>query len=119
RHFATVTERSFIEGVYYALIANDFVLTKELSLWFRDTPDNDPMSPEVNDFAFALKCTLLGDIEKALTILHPRLDKYLKKPPKGGYKRNYFSLTTALVGILEKNEERFNEGLEMQLKFYK
>ena len=76
------------------------------------------MDPEVNDYAFALKYTLLNDDEKALSILKPRLEKYLKKPPKGGYKRNYYTLTTALVGILEKDEALFNEGLAMQLHFH-
>lgn len=79
---------------------------------------NKKMDPEVNDFAFGLKYTLLADTEKAIAILRPRLDKYLKKPPKGGYKRNYFTLTTALVGILEKDEELFYEGLSLQLHFH-
>lgn len=116
--FSDVTERVYIEGIYCALIGNDFALAAELSRWFRNTPDDDPMDPEVNDFAFALKHTLLGDSEKALALLRPRLDNYLKKPPKGGYKRNYYTLTTALVGILEKDEALFNEGLALQLHFH-
>lgn len=118
RKFSYVTERSYIEGAYYALIADDWDLAAELSRWFRNTPDEDPMDPEVNDFAFSLKYTLLGEYEKALALLRPRLEKYLKKPPKGGYKRNYYTLTTALVGILERDEAVFNEGLALQLHFH-
>lgn len=116
--FSSVSERQYIEGAYYALIAGDFELASEHAYWFQDRPNGKKMDPEVNDFAFALKYTLQGDTDKALSILHPRLDKYLKKPPKGGYKRNYFTLTTALVGILEKDEALFNEGLSQQLHFH-
>lgn len=116
--FSSVSERQFVEGVYYALMAADFDLAAELARWFQDRPNGKKMDPEVNDFAFALKHTLLGDSEKALALLRPRLDNYLKKPPKGGYKRNYYTLTTALVGILEMDEALFNEGLTLQLHFH-
>lgn len=116
--FSSVNERQFIEGIYFALIANDFEIAAELARWFRDRTNGKKMDPEVNDFAFALKYTLLDEHEKALSILRPRLDKYLKKPPKGGYKRNYYTLTTALVGILEKKADLFNEGLVLQLHFH-
>lgn len=116
--FSSVSERQFIEGAYYALMAGDVALAAELAHWFQDRPNGKKMDPEVNDFALALQHTLLGDTDKALTILRPRLDKYLKKPPKGGYKRNYFTLTTALVGILERDEAIFNEGLALQLHFH-
>lgn len=116
--FSSVSERQFVEGVYYALMAADFDLAAELARWFQGRPNGKKMDPEVNDFAFALKHTLLGDSEKALALLRPRLDNYLKKPPKGGYKRNYYTLTTALVGILEKDEALFNEGLALQLHFH-
>lgn len=116
--FSSVSERQFIEGVYYALMAADFELAAELARWFQNRPNGKKMDPEVNDFAFALKHTLLGEYEKALALLRPRLDSYLKKPPKGGYKRNYYTLTTALVGILEKDEALFNEGLALQLHFH-
>lgn len=116
--FSSVSERQFVEGVYYALMAADFELAAELARWFQNRPNGKKMDPEVNDFAFGLKYTLLDEHDKARSILRPRLDNYLKKPPKGGYKRNYFTLTTALVGILEKNEALFNEGLAMQLHFH-
>lgn len=114
-----VYETRFMEGAFYALIANDYSLAKELATIFQTHPKGPFMDPEVCDFCFGLKYTLLDDDQQALSILKPRLEKYLKKPPKGGYKRNYYTLTTALTGILEKDDGQFNEGLEMQLKFYK
>lgn len=112
-------EAEFMEGAFYALIANDYSLAKELATIFQTHPKGPLMDPEVCDFCFGLKYTLLDEDQQALAILKPRLEKYLKKPPKGGYKRNYHTLTTALMGILQKDDEPFNEGLAMQLKFYK
>jgi len=112
-------EAEFMEGAFYALIANDYSLAKELASIFQTHPRGPFMDPEVCDFCFGLKYTLLDDDQQALSILKPRLEKYLKKPPKGGYRRNYYTLTAALTGILEKDDDQFNEGLEMQLKFYK
>ena len=119
RSLDAVHEARFMEGAFYALIANDYSLATELATIFQTHPKGPFMDPEVCDFCFGLKYTLLTEDQQALSILKPRLEKYLKKPPKGGYKRNYHTLTTALMGILKKEDGQFNEGLAMQLKFYK
>lgn len=116
--FSGVRETNFIEGINYSLMSVNFKLSKELAAFFSHRPDGRKMKPEINDYAFGLKYTLLNEDEKALSILKPRLETYQKKPPKGGLKRNYHTLTTALVGILETDEALFNEGLAMQLHFY-
>ena len=42
-----------------------------------------------------------------------------KKPPRQGYEKNYHTLITTLYGIVTRDEKRFNEGLLMQLEFYR
>ena len=114
-----VSERVFIEGVYYALMAADFDLARELAGWFRDPPDGVLMDPDVNRYAHGLKHAVLGEYIKAMDYLEAQLAVYEKKPPRQGYEKNYQTLITALYGIVTRDEKRFNEGLLMQLEFYR
>ncbi len=113
------TETIAIRGFNYALMAADFDLAKELASWFRDRPDGKKMDSEVNHYAHDLKRVLREGRVKAWNLLKTQFETYTAKPPKrNDYKKNYFTLTTALFGIVESNEERFNQGLMMQLEFY-
>ncbi len=116
--WSDVMETEFIEGVNYALMAGDFELTQQLAEWFRDPGDGDLMDIDVNRYAHALKHALLGGRQQGWGLLKVQLDDYAKKPPKSAGDKNYFTLITILFGILEKDMEKFNEGLAAQLKFY-
>lgn len=114
-----VSETYAIDGLNATLMAADFALARELAEWFRDRPDARRMDPEVNNYTWGLKHTLLDAPGKARELLNRTLDKYAANPPKTGYKRNYYTLTTALAGILDNDDERFNLGLREQAAFYK
>ena len=79
-----VSERIFIEGVYYALIVADFDLARELAGWFRDPPDGVLMDPDVNRYAHGLKHVVLGEYINAMDYLEAQLAVYEKKatPPR-------------------------------------
>ncbi|BBA36056.1 hypothetical protein sS8_4126 [Methylocaldum marinum] len=114
-----VAETIAIRGFNHALMAADFSLAAELAGWFRDRPDGVKKVVEVNRYAHALKGVLLDDLRSAQELLAAQFDAYAAKPSKrNDYRKNYFTLSTALSGIADTNEARFNEGLMMQLNFY-
>ena len=117
--WSEVSEGTFIEGANYALMAADFDLAKELASWFRDPADGVLMAPEVNHYAHDLKSVLMEGRIKAHNRVKTHYETYLHTPPKrNDYKKNYYTLTTALYGIVDNNEALFNQGLMMQLEFY-
>ncbi|BBA37464.1 uncharacterized protein sS8_5547 [Methylocaldum marinum] len=114
-----VSELMAIDGFNFALMAADFDLAAELAGWFRDRPDGVRMDIEVNRYAHALKSVVLDDLPQARGLLSAQIDAYAAKPSKrNDYRKNYFTLSTALSGIADTNEARFNEGLAAQLKIY-
>ena len=115
-----VGETIAIDGFNFALMASDFGLAKELASWYRDRPDGRKMDPEVNHYAHDLKYVLRDGRMKAWNRLKTQFEAYMAKPPKrNDFRKNYYTLTTALFGIVDSNEERFNQGLRMQLEFYR
>ena len=114
-----VGETIAIDGFNFALMAADFGLAKELASWYRDRPDGRKMDPEVNHYAHDVKRVLRDGRMKAWNRLKTQFEAYMAKPPKrNDFRKNYYTLTTALFGIVDSNEERFNQGLLMQLEFY-
>ncbi len=114
-----VAETIAIDGFDFALMAADFSLAEALAGWFRDRPDEMRMDSEVNRYAHALKHALLGGWQQARGFLKTQREAYQAKPSKRrDYRKNYYTLSTALLGILDKNEPLFNEGLRMQLDLY-
>ncbi len=117
--WSSVAEIEFIEGINYALMAADFSLAEQLATWFQDSPDGSPMDIEVNRYAHALKHAILGGRTRAWLLLKEQREAYEARPSKrDDYRKNYYTLSTALFGIMDKNEALFNEGLAMQLAFY-
>ena len=116
--WAAIMETTVIEGFNYSLIGGDFETGRELSRWFFDPLDNEPMEPDVNRYAHALKHALLGEKEEGKTLLSLTLEEYQASPTKDPADINYFTMSLALYGILNNDEKHFNEGLELQLKLY-
>src|SRR5690606_1045572 len=54
RDLEPVYEARFMEGAFYALIANDYSLATELATIFQTHPKGPFMDPEVCDFCFGL-----------------------------------------------------------------
>jgi hypothetical protein len=117
-----VIETIFIRGMNYALMSADFDLAKELAGWWRDRGgEKEPMDPPINRYTWALKYVVLGDTGKAWNdYLRISMEDFGKKPPKGyNWRSNYFTLSTALAGIALGDADTFNDGLKMQLDFYR
>jgi len=113
------SETIAIRGFNYSLMAADFNLSAELAKWFQTRPDDVKMDVEVNRYAHALKHALLGEHQQASVLLKTQREAYEAKPSKrNDYRKNYYTLSTALYGILEKDEALFNEGLQLQVVFY-
>jgi len=101
-------------------MADDFTLAKELAGRFRDRPDGVRMDIEVNHHMHAFKHILIGEWRQARKLLKTQRDAYLGKPSKrNDYRKNYYTMSTALLGIVNKDKTLFNEGLRMQLELYR
>lgn len=118
-NYARVSETYAIEGMNYALMSSDFALAKQVAFWVRQPGDGVPMDEEVNDFTFALKHYLEKEKTLAFQLVRRTVRKYQNKTPAEAYQLNYLILSTTLLGILEHNEGRFNEGLKALLTEYK
>ena len=116
--WAAIMETTVIEGFNYSLIGGDFETGRELARWFFDPLDNEPMEPDVNRYAHALKHALLGEKEEGKALLSLTLEEYQARPTKDPADINYFTMSLALHSILNNDEKHFNEGLELQLKLY-
>ncbi|MFW5444183.1 MAG: hypothetical protein ACKE51_07750, partial [Methylococcaceae bacterium] len=117
--WSSVEALDAINGFNWALMAGDFELGKELANWFQDSPD-EKRDDAITRYAHAMKYALIGSHvrEAGKTLLMQTIDKCRKKPPKGGWKLNFYTLSLALYGILDKDQALFNEGLALQLQFY-
>ena len=111
-------ELDAIEGFNAALMATDFALARRFAPWPRRSPDDDPMDEEVCNYVDALQACLLNDPATATQLLHRNLDKFKQRPSSKGFRLNYHTLSMTLLGIVEKNDVRFNGGLAAQLEFY-
>jgi len=116
--WSNVSEAYFIEGMNYALIATNFELTKELGLIYQDRPDGYKLSIQSNHYAHALALFLKSKRMDAWGLLQEQLKSFNDKPQKSSGEKNYHSLAMALFGIIDENENQFNEGLALQLKLY-
>jgi len=116
--WSEVSETDAMEGMNYALIATNFELAKELGLIYQDRLDGHKMDIDANRYAHALASFLKGKRMDAWGLLRDQLKTYDKKPPKSSGNKYYYSLITALFGIIDSNEKQFNEGLSLQLKLY-
>ena len=77
------------------------------------------MDIEVNHYSHGLARAVQGHSDNAKALIKAQLERYEKKPAKGhNYRTNYYTLDTALYGILDRDEARFNEGVKLQLMFY-
>lgn len=118
-NWSCVMELDAIEGFTAAFMAGDFALARRFAPWPRRSPDNDPMDAAVCNYVDALQAYLQNDPGAAAQFLHRNLDQFNpKKSGKRDFRMNYHTLSTALLGIVEKNTVRFNGGLAAQLEFY-
>lgn len=113
-----VTETRAISGFNAAFMASDFALARRFAPWPRRSPDDDPMDEEVCNYVDTLQAYLLNDPATATQLLHRNLDKFKQRPSSKGFRLNYHTLSMTLLGIVEKNDVRFNGGLAAQLEFY-
>ncbi len=116
--WSCVMELDAIEGFNAAFMSTDFALARRFAPWPRRSPDDDPMDIEVCNYVDALQACLLNDSGTAAALLRGNLDKFKQRPSSKGFRLNYHTLSMALLGIVEKNETRFNGGLAAQLEFY-
>ncbi len=117
--WSCVMELDAIEGFTAALMASDFALARRFAPWPRRAPDNDPMDEEVCNYVDALQACLLNDPGTAAQLCRRNIDKITrKKSGQRDFRMNYHTLSTTLLGIVEKNTVRFNGGLAAQLEFY-
>ena len=89
-----------------------------------------PMDDEVCNYVDALQVCLLNDPGTAAQFCRRNIDKFKQRPSSKDVRLNYDShradfarggdhtLSMVLLGIVEKNEVRFNGGLAAQLEFY-
>lgn len=115
--WGNVVEDTLIEGIHYAFMGADFESAQELVGWFHD-PAKEHLSKEITRYGHALKHALRGEKDAAKDLLKQTLDEAEGKKIKSPLKLNYLTLSMALYGILDDDEELFNEGLEMQLALH-
>jgi hypothetical protein len=113
-----VSETIAIGGFNYALMAADFELAAAIGRSYRNRPDGYMLGIDTNRYTNALAFTLQERLKEAKKLLDAQFADYAKRPPKSPADRNYYTLINALYGILERNEQRFNEGLQAQLESY-
>jgi hypothetical protein len=114
-----VSETTALHGLNAALMAVDFALAGRLARWIPPSPNDPSTSEETLHYVRGLKHLLLGQPSQARAHVSATLKQYEGRPPQADYKRNYYTLTLALAGILEGDDERFNEGLRAQADFYR
>ncbi|WP_250657096.1 Imm49 family immunity protein [Alkalimarinus coralli] len=118
-NWSAVMETNAIDGFNYALMGADFETARELAYWYQDSKDGKKMDAVVNLYTYAYKYALLNELQKGQLLLEKTLQEYAEKPPKTGGDMHYFTLSMTLYGILKRDEALFNEGLALQLAFYK
>ena len=114
-----VNEQKFITGEQYALIGANFDKAKELAEWYRNVPEEYQSDEIVHQrFAHALKFAVMGVKDPGKSLLWKSLTEMHGKKTKDPFKLNYLNQTQTLYGILDNDEERFNQGLELQVAMH-
>lgn len=115
-----VTRTYEIELIEILLIINDNELTQKiLPILLTTEEDKREIDKCVFQYADALRFFVMGEPDKANQLLLSNLDYFTKKPPKGvNLFTNYFSLSTALWGIVKGDQATFNKGIDKQLDLY-
>ncbi len=126
-----VDEVYAISGFNAAFMASDFALARRFAPWPRPPPDGVRMDANVCNYVDALQAYLLNDSAEATRLLRANLtlfeqhkarlhdgDEDAQEDQEEGGVTNYHTLSTALLGIVEKNERRFNGGLAAHLELY-
>ena len=113
-----VNEIQLIEGINYALMANDFTTAEQLAYWYQDSYDGHKMDLDVNRYAFAYKYVLLDKKDEAQALLQETIDDCIQNKPTHPGDINFFTLSLTLQGIAMGSNKLFTEGLQQQLHFY-
>jgi hypothetical protein len=108
-----------IDGFNAGLMAGDEGLTQRLARLVPAQPSSKLTPKEVINYVHGLKHSMLGEREEALISLRENLERLGHRMPKESYKRNFFSLTLTLAGVIEGDDARFNEGLRLQSQFHR
>jgi hypothetical protein len=116
---SAVLNSTAIDGLNASLIAADFDQARRLVQWVPSGPPKAAKLDEDDLYVRGLKHLLLDHPDEARAQINTLLQRYADKPPRSGYKRNYYTLALALAGILEGNETKFLEGLHLQAEFYR
>lgn len=118
--WSCVMEVHMLELMVWALISYDIEYAVHVTQWVRPSPDEAPMQPEVVHFVYALRYVLEGNWQEADAMNSHTFNMYQSQmPASDDYRRNYYTLSWALAGILRQDDEMFNEGLRQQLDFYR
>ena len=112
------SETTAIRGINYALMAVDFSLARELAQIYQTRPDGYMLGTNINRYVHVLKQWLLGEPEKALSLIQEQFEEYKRIPPKSAGDKNYYTLFTTLFGIVSEDNGVFNDGLQQQLMLY-
>jgi hypothetical protein len=114
-----IEETSAIDGMNWALMSGSRVKAKEMARWWQNRPEKKTKHEVTNRYTFALQHAILGGREQAEELMDISMFYYTEHPPKGhNFQHNYYTLSLTLLGIITKDEKKFNEGLALQLKFY-
>ena len=116
--WSDVSESDAIDGFNFALMAANLDTAKRLANLFQDRNNGKKMFPCINRYAHALQQAILLEKTQGLVLLEPTISTFTAKPPKQGYKINFFNLSLTLSSILSGDEAALNQGLLQILTFY-
>ena len=116
-----VNERYTIELINLLNIIENDELTKNILPFLLIREKKKKVARKcILNYSDALRFFVMGEPDKADKLLISNLDDFTKKPPKGvNLFTNYFSLSTALWGIVKGDQATFNQGIEKQLALYR
>lgn len=114
-----VTHVSALDGLNAGLISGEVALTHRMARLVPSTYLIKHTPKEVNSYLQGLKQLLLGEQGVARSSIGENLEDFGRRPPKSGHRRNFYTLTLTLSGIIEGDERVFNEGLLLQSQLYK
>jgi hypothetical protein len=116
---SAVLDVTAIDGLNASLMVADLDQARRLAQWIPPGAHTDSNLPEDAQYVRGLKHLLLDHPDKARAHINGLLQRYGGKPPRSGYKRNYYTLAQTLAGILDENDAKFLEGLHLQAEFYR
>jgi hypothetical protein len=118
RDLSAVSYTTAIDGFNAGLMAVEPATTARLAQWVPLKAVGSTLSKEAYPYACALKLLIQGEEDEALKRARDSLERLGSPPFKEGRKRNFFSLFLALSGIVNRDEQQFNEGLLLQSQFH-